>query len=393
MRFDSIKKIEKDFAVFTDKTALSEYIPDYIRKLFLEKPTKKIDEVRIKPFLYFIKLYICILTYNWEKVPNGSTEKLTHKQVDNHYTKIAYAYEKRHHKITNRRDMWWRRQIGFDAATSLKQVSMASHTPVLLDICTGIGLSLEEIFKVFKLEGIRVKAYGLDYNNEMLKIAKKRTLPRMKDAKLIANNEREIEFVRGNAEDLLNEKVIVDELFRFNFNSVDCITILCGIGCIDNQILSFEQQLKILRTGGVIIMFDMHRPIPDLCTPWPLFPCRLWSLLEEKSWEEVTVKLILRNLWAWADPTMSFYILPFVIYHDSQNDRYYGFETILRELNTEYWFFKLPAVSTAKIIVKKVEISAEEYAKRVLVLKSFVNELPEKIISSKDRICTYYEIT
>ena len=378
------RNIEKGSKDIFEKQNFNQNIHRDILQPPLKEPSKFFDKLKISVFFFFIRLFVWKLTHNWEKLPNKSPKKFTNQQINNHYTKIATKYEERHHKITNSRDIWWRRQIGFDAATALQHIGIISHMPILIDLCTGTGLSLEEILKVFKLKGIRVKAYGLDCNKEMLEIANEKTYTRMKDTKLLIDSERETEYVLGNAMNLVFDGTKDDECFHFNINSVDCITILCGIGGIENPILSFEQQLKVLRPGGIIIMFDMHRPEPDLSTHWPFFSHRLWPILEKKSWEEITLKLVLRKLWAWSDPTEAFDILPLISYHDTGKGKYFGFEIILSELNNEPWFFKFPAMYTAKIIVKKVEIIYSEHAKRTKELKKFCKEYT-KLLFQKNK--------
>lgn len=351
-----------------------QYVSDYICKLYLEQQAKtKIGKLIKSPIIVAVKVlkvYVYMLTWTWERSTLELTKKTNLNQVDNHYSKIASLYEIRHHIITNWHDTSWRRQISFDAAKFLKEYKN-SQTPILLDICTGTGLSLEEIIKVFHSEGIRVKAYGLDYNNEMLKIANEQTLQRIRDSNLLEDGQWEIGFVRGNAEDLVVKKgkEKKDECFRFNMNSVDCITNLCGIGGIENQKLAFEQQLKILKPGGILIMHDMHRPIPDKNSTGTIFS-RVSFLLKKEIWEDITVKFILEKLWAWNDPTLAFYVLPLVTYHDCEENKYYGFLIYDFKCKTEPWIFKLPLVSTAKIIVEKVEIDSMEHIKKTRILNS-----------------------
>lgn len=329
-----------------------------------EKDVKIIDKIIISITMWLLKIYLTLITIGWHRVP-GKGKKLTPEEINKHYTQIAESYEKRHHKITNNRDIEWRRQVGFLAASVLKQANDKGAMPKMLDICTGIGLSIEEVFKVFKQNGIKVKAYGLDCNRQMLNYANEETLPRMRKNGLIIDNEREVEFVLGDATNFIG--ITAGDSFRFDENSIDCITNLCGIGGIADYVLSFEQQLRVLRPGGIAIMVDMHRPLPDLDSQWPFFPKRMQAALAEKIWEEITIPCVLRDLWAWRDPTDSFDAMPLVVYHDQVMNKYYGFEETSHEINTETWHLKLPVITTEKKVVRKIEIGHEEYEKNFCV--------------------------
>lgn len=339
----------------------SKYIPDYMFKLKSELSSiTKTHKFMIFLPLNAIKLYVYALTWNWEKCVLGLANKLTLHQVDFHYTKIASNYEKRHNKITHSHDTEWRKQIGIDAAMYLKTINESTRTSILLDICTGTGLSLKNIIEELQTKGLKVKAYGLDYNNEMLKIAKEQTLPQIEKSKQAKKDRMEIVFLRGNATVLISKNDSSDELSHFVPNSIDCITNLCGIGGIEDHNLSFKEQLMILRPGGVLIMHDMHRPVPNSNSHQSTF-LRFCNLLKNKIWEDITVQIILKELWAWTDPTSAFYVLPLVSYFDYESNKYYGFKTLVIQTKTELWEFSLPLVFTAKIIVKKIEISYEEH--------------------------------
>lgn len=340
----------------------SKDIPDYVFRACRTEPNNLLDIFLIGFYKLMMRIIIRLLTFNWERMPSTAPDAHTSQQTANHYGKIAYAYDERHHRITNRPDLWWRRQTAFAAAVHLRRIAKPSYKPILLDMCTGTGLCLEEMFKVFALERLTVKAYGLDFSDAMLKIAKERTLLRMKN--LLSEGEREVEFVCGDAMYLLRKQESGSRLFTFRSDSIDVITMVCGIGGVENPIVSFEQQLRVLRPGGIMIMFDVHRPIPDLPSKWPGLPARLWSWWEQEGWEEITVRLVLTPLWAWRDPTFAFYVLPMIAYHEPQTDSCYGFETAFREFSTEDWYFRLPALFIARTIVRKVEITREECAKR-----------------------------
>ena len=124
-----------------------------------------------------------------------------------------------------------------------------------------IGLSLEEMFKVFAQENTRVKAIGMDINTAMLERANKEALPRIIQNGWVVSGFRELEFVLGDATNLLAE--CPNGHSTFSPNSVACITSVLGIGGVSNSLRSFQQQLQILEPEGIID--HVGHPQPD-CT-------------------------------------------------------------------------------------------------------------------------------
>jgi SAM-dependent methyltransferase len=210
----------------------------HILGYLFRKPAEQrsfIDFVLVNFYKFLLIAVIRVMTFTWRRVMTPAMGAHTGRQTANHYNKISIEYEKRHSRITNGRDLWWRRQTAFAAAAHLRLVSDTSYKPVLVDLCTGTGLGLEEMFKVFALEGLSVAAYGIDFSAEMLRIAKERTLLRMTD--LLQEGEREVEFVMGDAMNLVASKDSSAQLFAFPEKSVDVITIVCGIGGIGTRLL------------------------------------------------------------------------------------------------------------------------------------------------------------
>lgn len=306
-------------------------------------------------WFFLIKLFLKA----WVKIflrprPTQEVGSLDLSEVDRVYSREARSYNRKHHLTTRGQDLVWRRLAGWTALT------LARCKPVkcleILDLCTGTGLTAQIIASVLTQWDVRPEIIALDFNQAML-VAANQTV-----------KDDSIKFVRGDAMDLLDQGQI-DDLTRFAPNSFDLITQVCGIGGIDQPLKVFAGVLQILKPGGQFLMSDMHHPIPDFPGEWPLF-FKWWlrlPILEAYVYEQITMPLVLKRLWAWRDTTALFYLLPLVVYQDSAG-RYWGFEVQLFEQETQRWWFALPLMSVAKIVVDKIEISESAARKRQAIL-------------------------
>src|SRR3989338_7687587 len=280
------------------------------------------------------------------------------KEEEKIYAREAKTYEHKHHLTTNYRDTWWRRQVVLEVMSYIRAHNKKSSTVNLLDIGTGIGLSMEEMFCVFKLFDIHVNAVGLDYNEKMLKEANSVILSRMKENSLLKKDVREIRFTRGDARNLTDGKD--GSLEYFSKESFDVITIMFGIGGVDYPLEAIKEQLLVLKRDGILIVTDMHRPIIELSEKWPWFiGSKYGAAFSAMAWEHATKPLALAMLWGWRDPSLVFYLSPLLSHYDEDKRVYYGFEQVSLSLNNEFWWFNVPVVPTAKIVLKKIEISKE----------------------------------
>lgn len=290
--------------------------------------------------------------------------------VDNVYTREAGSYEWKHHRTTNFRDTWWRRIAAFHILNLAREVSL--NKIKILDLGTGIGLSLEEAFKIFKDTNLEVEAVGLDYNVSMLEQANKITLPRMTHLELLEDHKREISFVRGDARNLRGIKEKKNGFSYFNEGEFDFVTLICGAGGIHLPLEAFTEQLSVLKEGGYLIVIDIHRPLFHLNEHWPrllkFFDTNFFQYL---GWKKITIPLILRDLWGWLDPTPLFYLLPFTVDIKSLT----GFAINYFEIISEKWWFNLPVMTTGKLILKKKKYSRDELFNRVKVQNELFNSL------------------
>lgn len=316
-----------------------------------------LDYCYYKFLLYLFKLFILFrLRIIGNSYKNYNKNLTNNDEVEEIYNREAKTYERKHHITTNFRDTWWRRQVGTDIASH----TTSSKEPLkILDVATGVGLSVEEMLKIMKLFNKKGAISAIDYSQEMLNVAKFVTTPRI--AKLnLTNEENKVEFLRADARNLRKGK-----LQTFSDNYFDCAAVMFGIGGIDNPLQCLRELLSVLKIGGIISLIDIHRPILSLEERWPFFifkrSANAFSIL---AWENITKPIVLGRLWGWRDTTILFYILPLIAIKDQKTSRFYSFRTKNFILDNEQWWFNLQVMSTGKIVAEKIEINLDEYELR-----------------------------
>lgn len=322
-------------------------------------------------FKFIIRLRLGVLNHRYRNY--SSDASLTNEEIERIYTREAQTYEYKHHLTTNFRDTWWRRQVGLEIIDYARKNRKETERMMVLDVATGVGLSIEEMFHIFKLFDLDVDAIALDYNEKMLQHAREITLLRMKKNGLLQEGRRTVRFTRGDARNLVQRK---DERMEyFGKNSFDCTTVMFGMGGVDLSLQSIKEQLMVLKLSGVFIMTDVHRPIVQLKEKWPWFIGKKNArIFAEVAWKKVTKPLVLATLWGWRDPTPTFYLASFIVYYDKEEDIYYGFRWTSFFLDNEFWWFGLPVMSTAKIVLKKIKISKEEFKERTRLLHELTQD-------------------
>lgn len=298
---------------------------------------------------FTIQLFLRIMVKVFLR-PRNSAGSLGQTEVDEVYTKEAKTYDKKHHLTTRGMDLVWRRAAGWFVSTIYRRNQGYFR---ILDICTGTGLAVKEIYAILQDWNINAEIIGLDYNEKMLKVARNK----------IGVESENIRFVRGDATKLTE---------KFKSNSIDATTQVFGIGGIPEPLKVFEEVLQVLKPGGQFLMIDMHKPIPEHPGEWPF--CLKWlrfPILEAVVYDKSTLPIVLNRLWGWRDATLYFYFLPLVTYKDSDG-RYWGFKVELFEQESQRWWFSLPLMPIAKIVIKKVEISEEIARKREAILNACV---------------------
>lgn len=349
----------------------SEYLPSYVFDTY---------EYTLNFFTYYyyrslffiikfiIKLRLRVLNPTYKNYIKD--EHLSNEEVARIYRREAYFYEKKHHLTTNFRDTWWRRQVALDIIDYIRINKKHAQRITVLDVATGTGLSVEEMLKIFKLYDVTVSITGMDYNEKMLEVAHAIVLPRIKAAHLI-NEKRSVTFLRSDARNLLGKPK--SGLTTFSQNSFDCVSVMFGIGGIDDPLSCFRDILLVLKPRGIISMHDIHQPYVFLNEHWPFFVgSKNAASFTMLAWQNITKPLVLQSLWGWRDVSKLFYLLPLITVHDAGSAKIYGFKLLSFFMDTESWWFNLPVIPTAKIVVEKIELTEEEARKRLNLLSSLL---------------------
>ena len=278
------------------------------------------------------------------------------KEVEQVYNREAFTYDFKHHLTTCGQDMIWRRLAGWIGSLIFNERRKAIK---VLDLCTGTGLCVQEMVKVLEQWGAEGTIIGLDYNNLMLSVARKRKF----DTSGI-----EVRFVRGDAMNFAELKNETDsEFFSSGHNSFDLVTQIFGIGGISHPLKTFREVLKVLKPNGRFLLADVHEPIKGL--PGELFGIyKFWQMpkMEAYVYFKTIIPLILNRLWAWRDTTLDFYLLPLVSYEES--GKYWSYNVLYFEVIPERWWLSLPIMSVGRMLAQKVEISEDEARKRECLL-------------------------
>jgi len=280
--------------------------------------------------------------------PRNSTDLLEQAEINQVYTREAKTYNRKHHLTTRGMDLVWRRTAGWFVST----IGRKSKSPFrILDVCTGTGLAVKEMLVVLQEWGIDAELTGLDYNERMLAVARN------------GFARSSVKFVCGDATKLAED---------FEQNLFDAATQVFGIGGIPEPQKVFEGLLQILKPGGQFLMIDMHKPIPERPGEWPFFLkwCR-FPVMEAVIYEDSTLPVVLNRLWGWRDTTLCFYLLPLTTYRDGDG-KYWGFEVKSFEQESQHWWFALPLMPIARIVVEKTEITEETARKREVILNSCI---------------------
>jgi len=324
---------------------LKKYLPRYILK-----PTP-LYYSRIKNACFFVvRMFLTILVKVFLR-PRKISGNLDTIEVKELYDKEARTYDRKHHLTTRGMDLIWRRDCGwFVSVVGRRKIENIR----VLDVCTGTGLTIKEMIPILKEWGIEGEFYALDYNERMLDLAKKN----------INSAHSVISFVK---EDAMNMENIASNYF-------DAVTQMFGIGGVEKPQKVFEEILRVLNPNGQLFLIDMHKPIPEYPGEWPfLLKWFRFPTLEAVVYEKTTIPLVLNRLWGWRDITLCFYFLPLITYQDTKGSCW-GFETEYLKQESQRWWFVLPLMPIAKIIVKKTEISTEEARIRKIILKSCVEQ-------------------
>lgn len=284
------------------------------------------------------------------------------KEVDRVYTRQARRYDRTHHFTTRGQDTVWRRWVSWQVA------SRDGDVVRVLDLCTGTGLTVSEMLHVAEETGTRLHVVGIDYNEAMLKVAKKRfDLHEKKSLKQYGSSI--VEFYHADATALIGDEDACSR--HFLPESFDIVSQIFGIGGIAQPLKVFDGVLQILREGGAYCLVDMHQPVSRLPGQWPFFGAWLETPgFETYTYLTTTIPLALARLWAWRDTTLDFYVAPLITSEDDGVK--WGFKIVSRVIESERWWLGLPVMPTCKLVLEKIRISEAEWQTRRDLLSTLI---------------------
>jgi len=308
-------------------------IPSYLRG-HDHLPQSKLG----KAIAWALQLPVQLFIWLFLSPRRGSVGNLTQAEVMQVYDREARRYDAKHHFTTRGQDTTWRRE----AAWCVLNVARRLDRPIsVLDLCTGTGLTVVEIVRMLRLWNLEASVVGVDLNENMLWVARSRPLSVM-----------DVQFRKADV-------TSTEHLPR----DVDIITQVFGIGGVPSPQPVFESALRTLIEGGEFYLVDMHGPIAELPGEVP-FLWRWWKvpLLESVTYLKTTIPLALARLWGWRDTTIDFYQAPLATV--KEGSWWFGFETVWFKYEPERWWFGLPVMPTARLLLRKVTLSEFEASKR-----------------------------
>ena len=333
-----------------------EFFPEYVTNS--NKLTCGVPKFLWFRFLeYLFKFFILIFLR--PRIP--SVGNLGKSEVEKVYNAEAGTYKAKHHLTTRGQDTFFRRTAGYIV---LNYMTNNNKNVEVLDLCTGTGLTVTGIWDVLLRWRKRIKIVGLDYNARMLAAARSYfdLIPSLP-------SDIDISFVRGDATDMVADDVRAEtEFVKFQSGSIDCATQVFGIGAIEHPLDTLREVLRLLHENGHYYMADMHKPIFELCGEWPFFGWLKMPKLELFLYENCTIPLVLKRLWAWRDTTAVFYLIRLMSVFDPEVNKYYGFKVIFFRAESKRWWLSFPFMPVAEILVEKVEISEQEATRRKSLL-------------------------
>jgi len=332
------------------KNEIDRYLPKYLYQ----------TEIYQTSFLSYIALimiprFLGLLFRLFLKPRPGKVGDLGPTEVEAVYSKEAPSYERKHHLTTRGMDLVWRRQA---AQAVLNYALNNSGQARVLDLCTGTGLTVEEIANICYDQPVDIEVVAIDYCSNMLEYVKRRSA---------ASKRFQASFLRGDATNLTSQR---DKRFcRLEPESFDFVSQMFGIGGINEPLQAIKETLRVLKTGGEFFLIDMHKPISRFAGEWPIG----WKWLklnnfEMVCYEQVNLPLALNRLWAWRDTTALFYLARMVVDHNTTSDKWYGLSVRYFEFSPERWWLALPVMPTARALFYKKEISFDEAKKRQAIL-------------------------
>lgn len=154
-------------------------------------------------------------------------------EIKQMFSKIADNYDKVNRIISLGADIRWRQRTAKECLDGLKSAK-------ILDVATGTGDLAIALSNVAKMESKDVDIIGLDFNEDMLEIAKK---------KIKSSRIGNVKLVTGDA-----------LATKLSANEFDVITSGFALRNFDNLKDFLKESFRLLKPGGRIVFLDVAKP-------------------------------------------------------------------------------------------------------------------------------------
>jgi demethylmenaquinone methyltransferase/2-methoxy-6-polyprenyl-1,4-benzoquinol methylase len=162
-------------------------------------------------------------------VPFKDSEKTKKQQVAEMFDRIAFRYDFLNHFLSGGIDIYWRKR----AIHELRSI----NPEFILDVATGTA-----DMPVLMMRHLHPKKItGIDISEKMLEIGRKK-IARLQPGDLI-------ELQKGDS-----------EAIDFKENSFDAITVAFGVRNFENLEKGLAEILRVLKTGGKLIVLEFSKP-------------------------------------------------------------------------------------------------------------------------------------
>lgn len=155
------------------------------------------------------------------------------RQIKMMFSQIASNYDKVNRVISLGADMGWRHEAAKDCMVNRRSIRV-------LDVATGTGDLAIAIVDEARRRKKKASVAGLDFNEDMLKIAKK---------KIERRNMRSIELLTGDALSL-----------QLKSGSFDVVTSGFALRNFDDLSQFIRESYRVLTPGGRIVFLDVSKP-------------------------------------------------------------------------------------------------------------------------------------
>ncbi len=155
-------------------------------------------------------------------------------EIKQMFSTIADKYDKLNHMMSLGKDIGWRRKAARECLLINKD------DIVILDVATGTGDLAISILDEAEKNSRKVKITGLDFNKDMLNVARK---------KIESWKIKNFDLIVGDALSL-----------QLKNSSFDVVTTGFALRNFDNLNAFVEESYRVLKPGGKIVYLDVARP-------------------------------------------------------------------------------------------------------------------------------------